>query len=962
MINHWMKCFGSLGIILLLAQLSEAEVRVARIFGDNMVLQQKCKNAVWGWAEPGEKVTVTASWGAKSSAKAGGDGRWRVFLETPGQGTGYQVTVVAKSTLTIKNVAVGEVWLCAGQSNMGWSTANTFSADSETNVDLPNLRIFKSQREHWHQPLEQSRDRLQQWKICNAQTAAETSAVAYHFAKVLHQRLGIPVGIIVQAYAGTPIEGWMPWEIQQQDLRTIEYKNSLDSNAQRRMDQRGETGEKALAQFRIDLELYNEKIDAGQTMKNPFRLLQPPFITKPATMGHQYPAHIYNAMIHPVRPYGIRGMIWYQGERNSKNAPQADHYRSQLTRLIGYYRTSWHRLSNGNVPADFPVQFTQLPSWHAGQTDPVEGLEAPWAVNRESMRLVDRDIPKTGMVVSIDTGDAVQLHPKNKKPLGIRHALLALGGTYNKEIVGNGPRYRSHQLREGEMVLDFDSIGSGLMPARPGLMDSFAIAGKDRKWHWGKARIQGTKVFVSSQAVAKPLAVRYAWAMNPAQRNLLYNKEGLPASPFRTDRWPLYEPGAAIVTVSKPVKPDGYQASDWKRPRMTQTQPEQGNDSPSNGLAPEVTDLNADDISFQLEKKIPYLKRAFIDSQPNDLGDGLLVGKLGPDGGKKEMVLRFAEKLGQPSDDPRAGKTDSLLISYRGKLILESYYRRGRLNYPHYQMSITKSYTALGVGRAIQLGYLKMNDLHQPVISFLKDIDSKLLASGADQITLHQAMQMTSGIRVERETVNKLRRNQASLLGQKQIQAYLQFSDPVPPAPRDFKYQACDPALAMQILDAAVPGTAREFIRKELFGPLAVESYYWQDDVSGLPKSAAGCSIRSRDMVKMGQLVLNHGQWKEKQIVPAAYVDRATSPIKQAYGSSAYGYFWWVQEVTIEGKVYRCKQGRGAGGQFLFIIPQLDLVIVATAHNAGMGNMLREIAEDLIPAFVGRSPALKGLP
>ena len=563
------RSFAAIAIVLLSYSTLPADVRVPRMFGDNMILQQQIKNAVWGWAEPGETVTVTASWGASAKATPDSSGRWKLFLDSPSHGTGHSLTITGNNTIHIKNVAVGEVWLCAGQSNMGWSMGNSFGAEAESDVDLPNFRIFKSQREHWHEPLEESRDRLQRWKPCNFGSASETSAVSYYFGKTLHRHLGVPVGIIVQAYAGTPIEGWMPWDIQQDDARAIELKAQLDQNAQRRIA-RGETVENALATFEEELLLYDAKIDAGETMKNAARALQPPFITKPASLGHQYPAHIYNAMISPIRPYGIRGMIWYQGERNSKNVPQAVHYRFQLEQLIRFYRSTWHDLSGGHVNAEFPFQFTQLPSWNPPQSQPVEGPSAPWAANRESMRQVDRDVPATGMVVSIDTGDAVALHPKNKKPIGVRHALLALEQTYGKPIVGTGPRFKTSHRRNESIVLEFDSAGSGLVASQAKPLDAFAVAGKDRQWHWANAAIDGNTVIVSSEEVSDPVAVRYAWAMNPSTKNLLYNKEGLPASPFRTDNWPLFDPDHEIIEVIKPTKPDGYEAVDWNRPVMTQ--------------------------------------------------------------------------------------------------------------------------------------------------------------------------------------------------------------------------------------------------------------------------------------------------------------------------------------------------------------------------------------------------------
>lgn len=561
--------------ILLLAGIFEilncsvlfAEIRLPRIIGDNMILQQQTDNAIWGWANPGEAITVSASWGATSNTTATDDGRWKVFLKTPDHGTGHFLRIEGDNTILIQNVAIGEVWLCAGQSNMGWSTANSFEAEKELDVSLPNLRIFKSQREHWHEPLEESRDRLQRWKSGTGESASETSAVSYYFGKTLQRSLKIPVGVIVQAYAGTPIEGWMSWEIQSQDPRSIAYKKALDQLSQRRIE-RGETVEKSLEIFANELSAYDEKINRGETMKNPFRVLQPPFITKPASLGHQYPSHIYNAMISPIQAFGIRGMIWYQGERNSKNVPQAIHYQDQLKRLIDFYRASWHRSSNGNVSDDFPVQFTQLPSWHQPQSEPVEGISSPWVVNRESMRLVDRKVPNTGMVVTIDTGDSILLHPKNKKPIGIRHALLALQKTYGRAVVGTGPIYKQYSKQNGSILIEFESVGSGLVSLNSKPLNAFAIAGSDQIWHWADAEITGDAVVVSSPQVAKPIAVRYAWAMNPSQRNLLYNREGLPASPFRTDDWELHDPSEELVEVLKPQKPQDYQPEDWERPEM----------------------------------------------------------------------------------------------------------------------------------------------------------------------------------------------------------------------------------------------------------------------------------------------------------------------------------------------------------------------------------------------------------
>ena len=367
----------------------------------------------------------------------------------------------------------------------------------------------------------------------------------------------------------------------------------------------------------------------------------------------------------------------------------------------------------------------------------------------------------------------------------------------------------------------------------------------------------------------------------------------------------------------------------------------------SNGLAPEITDLNSKDISYDLEKKIPYLEKAFISTKPQDLKDGIAVGELGVDAGNKDMILAFAKEIAANKHN----NTDSLLIYHQGKLLFESYFKRGRRNYPHYQMSITKSYTAMALGRAMQLGYISMADLNKPVVSFLKDIDQTKLAPGASEITLHQAMHMRSGIRVDKAKARQAMKKPASLKGQGQIQTYMSLSAPITEKSKAFKYQGSDPSICMQVLEAIVPGSAADFIKKEVLLPMGITNYGWQADISGLPKSAAGSSWRSRDMLKMGQLVLQDGKWNNSQHLPADYVSRATGPI-DINDFRTYGYFWWGHDAKVGNKTYKCKSGRGAGGQFILMFPELELIIVSTAHNKGMGDMLKIAPEKIIPAFL----------
>ncbi|MBP84697.1 MAG: serine hydrolase [Verrucomicrobiales bacterium] len=369
---------------------------------------------------------------------------------------------------------------------------------------------------------------------------------------------------------------------------------------------------------------------------------------------------------------------------------------------------------------------------------------------------------------------------------------------------------------------------------------------------------------------------------------------------------------------------------------------------PASGLAPEVTDLNSEDVSFQLEKNLPDLKRPFINPSPGDRKDGIPVGELGNDGGDKEAILTFANEIAGGDH----GEVDSLLLCKGGKLIFESYYRRGRVNYPHYQMSITKSYTAIAVGRAIHLGHLSMEDLDKPVVDFLRNINLNHLVEGAEHITLAEAMNMHSGVRISRAEASELMKTPKVLKEQGQIEAYLTHSEPIPPSPREYKYQGSDPSMAMQVIEAATPGTSWQFLEKELLGKMGIRNFAWQEDVSGLPKSAAGSSMRSRDMLKWGLLVMNDGQWKGEQLLPDEFVELATSRIHTNPQGTSYGFFWWRHDAPVGEQTFDCISGRGAGGQFILMFPEIDLIAIVTAHNKGMGKMLKTLPERVVPGFL----------
>jgi CubicO group peptidase (beta-lactamase class C family) len=377
-------------------------------------------------------------------------------------------------------------------------------------------------------------------------------------------------------------------------------------------------------------------------------------------------------------------------------------------------------------------------------------------------------------------------------------------------------------------------------------------------------------------------------------------------------------------------------------------------------LAPEATTTEVA-LSF---RDIPYLKKAFIDATPVDRKDGIPVGKLGIDGGNKAMIVKLAQEIA----DNKYGPYDSLLIAHKDKLIFESYYSRGRINLPHFQASATKVYTGLALGRAIQLGYLTMADLDRPLISFLKELDLTKLVEGVEKITLHQAMTMRSGIRLSKEQREEFGKNPGQLKGQGQVQVYLEHSATITSESQNFKYQF-DPMLVMQVLEAVVPGTAKDFIKEELLEKIGITNYRWPTDVSGLPRSGSGSNMTSRDMLKWGTLAANKGKWNGERLVPEAFIAKATSRIlttgdDDVYGggkdvsNQGYGYYWWNADLKVGNKSYFSASAQGGGGQYIVLIEEFDLMVVVTAHDND-NITLQLIAERILPAFIQHSTSAK---
>ena len=499
-------------IILLLAGTGAAlaDIKLPAVIGDNMVLQQGGKVAIWGWAEPGEEVMVGVSWRSmKFAVKADKDGKWSFRLNPPKGDGPFEMTFTGKNSITIKNILVGEVWVCSGQSNMQMSVQSSANAEQEVaEANYPMIRLFSVKRTVAEKP---QPDCEGSWTECSPKTVPDFSAVAYFFGRELHKQLKVPVGLIHTSWGGTPAESWTKREVLESDADFAPILKRYD-DAVANYPQARKEFEQKLAEWKQAAEKAKaEGVDPPRRPGEPFG------------PGHPHaPAGLYNAMIAPLIPYGVAGAIWYQGESNAGRAYQ---YRKLFPAMIENWRDDWG-------VGQFSFLFVQLANFMKTKPEPDE---SSWAELREA-QLMTLAVPKTGMAVIIDIGDADDIHPKNKQDVGKRLALWALAQQYGKKLVYSGPTYKSMKIDGSSIILSFDHVGGGLVAKGEEQLKGFAIAGADRKFVWADAKIQGDTVVVSSDKVPEPAAVRYAWADNPICN--LYNKEDLPASPFRTDDWP----------------------------------------------------------------------------------------------------------------------------------------------------------------------------------------------------------------------------------------------------------------------------------------------------------------------------------------------------------------------------------------------------------------------------------------
>jgi sialate O-acetylesterase len=487
-----------------------ADVKLHPLFSDRGVLQRGRAIPVWGTADAGAEVMVSFRQ-AKATGKADESGCWKVELPAQSAGGPDDLTVsAAGKTVTIKDVLVGEVWICSGQSNMEWTLRK--STDHETHIaaaGYPNIRLFFVPLRAEGSPQTSVNGN---WKECTPETAANFSAVAYFFGRDLHKKLDVPIGLIQTTWGGTPAQAWTSDEALKAEPSLKHYSDGMAKRLA------AYDPVIAKATYEAAVEKHKEAAAKAKDEGN-----QPPPAPKLATDPGRVvnPGTLYNAMIAPLIPYGIAGAIWYQGESNGS---QGFEYRTLFATMIKDWRTRWGQ-------GDFAFLCVQLAPYNAGNT---EGPQ--WAEVREAQFLATKTLPNVGMAVITDVGEKNDIHPPKKEPVGIRLALLARRIAYGENVVADGPVCKSARVEGNRIVLSFDSVGAGL-EAKGGDLKGFTICGNDNNFIPAKAEIRDDTVVVWSESVEAPVAVRYGWKNWPEVN--LFNKNGLTATPFRTDSLPL---------------------------------------------------------------------------------------------------------------------------------------------------------------------------------------------------------------------------------------------------------------------------------------------------------------------------------------------------------------------------------------------------------------------------------------
>ena len=483
---------------VLMGATAQADVKLPNVFGDHMVLQQGQRNKVWGLAEAGEAVTVAIN-GQNQTATAAADGTWHVYIDPVPVGGPYALTVKGKNEIKFSDVLVGEVWVCSGQSNMQWSVNASNDPDIERlAAKYPKIRMINFPQVGTQDVKWSHDDR--KWMVCTPETVGGFSAVGYFFARQLQQTLGVPVGMINNAWGGSACEAWVRRDVLNADPL---YKPLMD-----RWTQMESKHAELVAK---GSNLNDEEKKQLQGLQNQMG-------------GNSRPANIYSGVLKSHIGYGIKGAIWYQGESNAGRAYQ---YRDLFPLMIKNWRDDW-------AQGDFSFYWVQLADFQNEQPQPGESA---WAELREAQTMTMARLPKTGEAVIIEIGEGKDIHPKNKVDVGRRLARWALAKDYGVAIPYHSPQYKSMAKADNKIVLTFDHVDGGWRPFDVNEPRGFAIAGEDKKFVWATAKVQKDNTNeVSSDLVPNPVAVRYGWADNPVVN--MFDGAGLPLTPFRTDDWP----------------------------------------------------------------------------------------------------------------------------------------------------------------------------------------------------------------------------------------------------------------------------------------------------------------------------------------------------------------------------------------------------------------------------------------
>jgi sialate O-acetylesterase len=523
---HWIKNVRAMNFYLVFVTLFvlvspslSATIRLPAVIGDHMVLQQDQPIKIWGWAEPGEGIVVELG-SRRAQATTDKDGHWEIILEAMNaEKKSHRMTISGTQSraVELKDILVGEVWVCSGQSNMEWEMWRTHSPVPEIRrADFPSIRLFHVPRKASPYPLD---DIEAEWKICAPETARDFSAVAYYFGRELHRELDVPVGLISTRWGGTRIEPWTPVA----GFRAVPELNEILAEMKAADVEHRNVLKGFLPELKDWIEMSESAIRGGKALP------AHPDIPLHSLQNPQAPTALYNAMVHPLIRFAIKGAIWYQGEANRNDGLN---YAKKMEALIAGWRTAWGL-------GDFPFYYVQLAPHNYGyiaddqESDTLDFYRLPliWEVQRQALQ-----IPNTGMAVTTDITNLYDIHPKNKKDVGYRLSLWAMAKTYGRtDLVYSGPLYKSVDLEDNKIRIRFDHVGSGLASLDDRPLTWFEIAGKDRTFYKARADIDGDTVLVWSEKVSVPVAVRFGWHQLATPN--LGNREGLPASPFRTDRW-----------------------------------------------------------------------------------------------------------------------------------------------------------------------------------------------------------------------------------------------------------------------------------------------------------------------------------------------------------------------------------------------------------------------------------------